>query len=565
MARMRLAALALTLGLTTAGCTDDTTPGPAGGADATADAAADGGGDGTTLPPGSVTYHNAVRAIIEQRCLDCHVEGGAAPFVLDSWTAVQPFGPAVAFAIASGAMPPWNMDPDCRTVKRARALTEAEKATVAAWQDAGFPEGDPADYVAPTVAPPPDLGTPSLEVAAAEPYVANKSTPDDYRCFQLPHTFTEDTYVTATTIFPDAGPVVHHVLLYEVSADRIAEMEALDSADPGPGYTCYGGPGVSGQMIAGWVPGQVPTIYPDDSALVIKAGSQMVMQIHYNVLAYGADDAVPADQTSAALWTMPSGERPHQLVNISALAQGTLSIPAGNPAAKATAEVDIPVPVTYIGVIPHMHTLGKSLNVTLERWNGDTECLADVPDWDFNWQQYFAYDESDFIRGGLGDTLKLECVFDNSPENQPVVNGVQQTPVDVTWGEGTLDEMCLNYVVSLTPYYAEGTGQQCDGAAACIADCPAGDAECPVTCAFYAQNDCFGCALDAIYVQCAPSLCPLPYVGFAACLDSCTQGDPVTCAFTECATEFGAVYECLEPQLQAGACNAQTQACNFQL
>ena len=50
------------------------------------------------------------------------------------------------------------------------------------------------------------------------------------------------------------------------------------------------------------------------------------------------------------------------------------------------------------------------------------------------------------MRLEAGDRVEMTCVWDNSPENQPVVGGVKQTPRDVTWGEGTLDEMCLGGV-----------------------------------------------------------------------------------------------------------------------
>jgi hypothetical protein len=42
-----------------------------------------------------------------------------------------------------------------------------------------------------------------------------------------------------------------------------------------------------------------------------------------------------------------------------------------------------------------------------------------------------------------GDTVRLTCRWDNSAANQPIVDGVQQQPREVRWGESSLDEMCL--------------------------------------------------------------------------------------------------------------------------
>ena len=45
--------------------------------------------------------------------------------------------------------------------------------------------------------------------------------------------------------------------------------------------------------------------------------------------------------------------------------------------------------------------------------------------------------------------MYVECHFDNSPENQPIVDG-QRLPVrGVYWGGRTADEMCLGNVLSV--------------------------------------------------------------------------------------------------------------------
>ncbi len=42
-----------------------------------------------------------------------------------------------------------------------------------------------------------------------------------------------------------------------------------------------------------------------------------------------------------------------------------------------------------------------------------------------------------------GDQLAVECHWDNSSANQPIVNGLPQVPRDVNWGPNTSDEMCV--------------------------------------------------------------------------------------------------------------------------
>ena len=47
--------------------------------------------------------------------------------------------------------------------------------------------------------------------------------------------------------------------------------------------------------------------------------------------------------------------------------------------------------------------------------------------------------DTQFLAEGASPTVRQQR------EHQPVADGVQQTPRNVTFGEGSLDEMCLHY------------------------------------------------------------------------------------------------------------------------
>ena len=75
---------------------------------------------------------------------------------------------------------------------------------------------------------------------------------------------------------------------------------------------------------------------------------------------------------------------------------------------------------------------------------GDS-CLVDIPAWDYHWQN--AYQLKKPVEIFLGeDELYLSCTWDNSPANQPYVDGVQQPPRDVNWGSKATDEMCIGFL-----------------------------------------------------------------------------------------------------------------------
>ena len=81
-------------------------------------------------------------------------------------------------------------------------------------------------------------------------------------------------------------------------------------------------------------------------------------------------------------------------------------------------------------VTPHMHEMGKQIRVGIDR-AGQDHCLVDVPDWDFNWQQFYMFQEPFLLQDN--DAANVRCTWDN--------------PTDefVRWGSSTSDEMCIAY------------------------------------------------------------------------------------------------------------------------
>ena len=86
---------------------------------------------------------------------------------------------------------------------------------------------------------------------------------DDYRCFLLDPKVASDQMITGFNVLPGNPDVVHHVILFRVPADLVAEAEQKDADTPGQGWTCFGNSGLrsSGAEIddapwlGAWAPG----------------------------------------------------------------------------------------------------------------------------------------------------------------------------------------------------------------------------------------------------------------------------------------------------------------------
>jgi len=97
--------------------------------------------------------------------------------------------------------------------------------------------------------------------------------------------------------------------------------------------------------------------------------------------------------------------------------------------------------VSVTSIYPHMHLLGRKIDVQLQRPRQDLEQMIRIEDWDFNWQGSYMYTEP--VKAPGGSTVRLTCTYDNSVNNP---KNPAPEPKTVTWGEGTEDEMCLAFL-----------------------------------------------------------------------------------------------------------------------
>ena len=512
--------------------------------------------DGTVAP---LTYHGAIRTIMETHCVRCHETDGAAPFSLETYADVAPLSTLIVGSVTTGTMPPWTPDPACRPMADQRIMSAGEIESIVAWDAAGVPEGDPQSYIAPPQRNN-QVAEPDLRLDAGVGYTKNQLLPDDYRCFPLAHSFEADTYIVGSNVFPDQRSIVHHVLFYAVHPDNVAQLAAKDAADAGPGYQCFGGPSVgNAPLVGGWVPGMQPVFFPEGAAISVEAGSQIVMQIHYNALGLADPASVPEDRTEVGLWVLSAGEKPTHIVRIDGLAHSQIQIASGDPNSVQKKTFPYPLAGTLIGVVPHMHLLGTQIGVRHKSIaDGEDTCLVDIPDWDFNWQQFYWYEQDNYVPLMPGDEFELTCVYDNSASNQPVVNGEQLSPKNVVWGEGTLDEMCLNYIVTMS---AAPSDSMCGNLAACGLACPDGDSVCFLSCYAQSGEDCLQCVGDPL-TECMKGPCLAQIVPLGQCLNTCDQS-PLVCLAGECASQYHAAYVCIEPHLESGACDSFVASCGL--
>jgi hypothetical protein len=212
--------------------------------------------------------------------------------------------------------------------------------------------------------------------------------------------------------------------------------------------------------LGSWVPGTPSLPLPEGTGLKVEPGSMLVVQMHYNSTMANP----PADQSTVELATVDSVDKQAALMPLldlgwvsDGLIGDAMTIPAGQADVQHAAtlpwqSVMIARARQTLGLSEddrmlvyraehHMHELGVQQRTELHHADGSVSCLLDIPRWDFAWQGSYRFAEP--ISFGPGDSIWMGCSWDNSEANQPFVNGQRRAPVEVSWGEGTSDEMCL--------------------------------------------------------------------------------------------------------------------------
>ena len=405
-------------------------------------------GPGAKPQAGPPTYFQNVKPIIDGRCGNCHMAGGIAPFSLRTYGQARRKRAAIAAAVGTRVMPPWHAERKYRRYLWDPSLSKTQISAITRWAATGGPKGDAASPGAPL--PPVGGGLSRSDVRLQLPtYTPKRGKQDDYHCFVVAWP-DQSRYVTGFDVTPGERREVHHMIVFGALPRDAATVDAWDAAEPGPGYSCYGGPSATGstdiaaRFLAGWAPGGSGADAPDGTGQLVEAGSRLIVQIHYNlrstaprpdhsVVELKVDDSV-VKQAATAPVVNPGWLISPRSFRIPARSRVTHSW-AGDPRPFLRflgSDVDLSQGFMIHSVLLHMHRQGQSGQVAILRASGKREVLLSIKDWQFNWQR--DYRLATPVRFSNGDRLSIRCTHRN------------RTKRNITWGENSSDEMCIGFV-----------------------------------------------------------------------------------------------------------------------
>lgn len=198
------------------------------------------------------------------------------------------------------------------------------------------------------------------------------------------------------------------------------------------------------KFLYGWVPGNFPIVFPKGTGKKIYRETDIILNIHY------APNSKPdqTDQSKINLY-FADGEVEREVFSL-AIAEENISNPpflikANEKKTFYSSFGPIPIDISVVAVLPHMHYLGKTFRAFAITPDGDAIHLIRINDWDFKWQDTYQFRK--LLHIPKGSTILMEAEFDNTSSNGA---NPSNPPADVTYGWNTTSEM-----MDLVLYYLE--------------------------------------------------------------------------------------------------------------
>jgi len=361
---------------------------------------------------------------------------------LRTYEETRPWVRSIKSRVESRQMPPWHIDRNVgiQEFKNNRSIPDEDIRTIVAWVDAGAPRGNPADMPSQRQFGDDDawaIGKPDLVVRFPK-YKVPVSGPDLFPNLVAATGLSEDRYVKAIETRPVGLPsrrVVHHAVTF-----------MLDQMPDAPAGVATDASLADAELIVEYASGKAPEIYPENSGVLLKAGSALLLNSHLHSIGEETDSEV-----EVGFLLYPKGQVPKSIRYSTHHGDPTpnpldsLDIPAG-----AVARVDGYTLHTKPGKIiawqPHMHIRGKYQCLELIYPGNPSNVMKretiNCANWDYNWHSVYNYNDDVAPLVPAGTVIHILSWHDNSAANR-------NNPDPQNWvgyGDSTIDEMGFSWI-----------------------------------------------------------------------------------------------------------------------
>ena len=400
-----------------------------------------------------VTFNKDIVPILQRSCESCHRPGGGAPMALISYSDVRPWARSIRNRTTSREMPPWFIDKNIgiQHFKDDPSLSDAEIERIAAWVDAGAPQGNPADL-------PPPLEWPESGWSIGEPDLVVSS-----RVGTIPAN-AADWFGEWDPPAPTGLPTNRYIKSVEVKEVRVAGDTSVSKSTPGAKGSGRAdlnlwvvhhavitaatpeqaresnGPAAASDdaFRLTWELGQNALYYPDGVGVELPAESVITFD---SMHLHSIGEEVQA-RVDVAFDLHPEGYEPKYRQKSQAMSGAfdfALDIPSNDDSVYRDGFYRLDEPARLITFEPHLHSSGTRMCIEALYPNNAREML-NCADYDHNWVKVYVYDEEAAPLLPAGTVIHLMAWYDNSPSNKNVVDPRNWKG----WGNRSIDDMFYN-------------------------------------------------------------------------------------------------------------------------
>jgi len=398
-----------------------------------------------------VTFHKDIEPILQRSCQRCHNPNSVAPMSLLTYAQARPYAremkrrTALAHApYMRGAMPPWFLERTIgvQKVKDDNSLNDEEIDAIAAWADAGAPEGDLKDAPpALKLAQPGEwrLGKPDMIVSSPVIYVPAIGSDWSGSFGKSPFPLTEDRYAKSAEF-------------HEVDSKAGATIAKIDPSKNGRyvihhSTTSITGPDEAEEQVEGETPtglGALPIhevgrngdVFPQEGGHLLPAGGFInwgSMHIHSS----NEPGAERYARMDVGFMLHPKGYEPKHQVRSYTFGRTEIQVEPNASNEREDAYFVAPQAMKLTNYEPHMHANG--VRMCLQAVYGRVVQTLNCSGYDHNWVRNYQYEENYEPLIPKGTILHAIAYFDNSSKNSNVIDPRNAA----TFGNGSLSNMFI--------------------------------------------------------------------------------------------------------------------------
>jgi hypothetical protein len=391
-----------------------------------------------------INFETNIKPILTKHCVNCHQNGGIAPFALDNWNDVDARAIMIGAVTASKYMPPWRADTSFQHYKNENYLSKTEIELIQQWIQDEQPRGTVErrkEKLIPQNKVKKKQGT-TVQIGFNRAFVIKGENKEEFRFFHLPSKIKENGYIQSIEFAPGNKKQVHHSRIMIDTTQSISGIDGLSEEDSS--ILKYQTKPLADPFLFGWVPGNDKIIFPKGIGKKIYANSDFIVNVHYvpspiqvidssSIIIQLSNDPIEREAETLTLTENNISNQPFIIY----------------PNKKSTFYMRSPIlqdSISLISIMPHMHLLGKSFKSYAITPDGTIVPLVNIPSWDFNWQTTYQFKK--FTVLPKGTVIYAEATYDNTNENP--LNPYKPART-VGYGWGSKDEM-MNLILYYVKY-----------------------------------------------------------------------------------------------------------------